>query len=66
MYKIYISSLFSFYDIKLILAINFFLSVDFSVQRVSVKLRSVDISKFPKDRKVRSRQDKNHSNIKRI
>jgi hypothetical protein len=28
-----------------------------------VKIRSADIPKFPKDRKVRSRQDKNHTNI---
>ena len=28
-----------------------------------VKIRSADIPKFPKDRKIRNRQDKNHINI---
>jgi len=44
--------------------IMFWLNILNEVQTKSyLKIRSPDIPKFPKDRKVRNRQDKNHTNL---
>jgi len=45
----------------------YWLSIINEIQTEScVKIRNVDIPKFPKDGKVRIRQDKNQTNIKKI